>query len=200
MGNQKEKPLGDTEFRQQPGQTLIEHPESFTDGTRVLMLKSRHKDGIAEERAILRVSHGVDRFRRQMNYLLEIMRPSERIYASAGQRDLKKAIRLFKERQLEADYAGEPEEFYRHIDARWASCLMAPAAQLEKFWVFDCDTPEDSMSVRNEYFADGAKVEPYCYRSKNGEHIVVAPFNRSRLSGPVNALLHDNAIILWAHS
>ena len=31
-----------------------------------------------------------------------------------------------------------------------------------------------------------------------GDHIVVSPFDRSRLSAPVQAMLHDNATILWA--
>ena len=199
MGNQKETPLTDDRIRPRDGQHVIAHPERFMDGTRVVMLKSRHKDGIADERTILRVSHGVGRFMRQINYLLEIMQPNERIYASAGARDLKKAVRIFKERQLEADYAGDPEDFYRHIDARWASCLMAPNAQAEKYWLFDCDTDADAAIARAEYLANGrATVDPYSYRSKNGEHIVVSPFDRSRLSAPVQAMLHDNATILWA--
>lgn len=201
MGNQKEGPLTDDQLRPREGQTLIAHPERFMDGARVLMLKARHKDGEMDERTILRVSHGAGRFRRSMNSLLEIMRPNERIYVSAGERDLKKAVRLFKERQLDADYSDDSGDFYRHIDARWASCLMAPTAQLDKVWLFDCDTPADVDLALDEYLANGRMtVEPYRYPSKNGTHILVPPFNRQRLSPKAQAMLHDNAIILWAYS
>lgn len=201
MGNQKEGPLTDDVLRPREGQTLIAHPERFMEGARVLMLKARHKDGETDERTILRVSHGAGRFRRSMNSLLEIMRPNERIYVNAGERDVKKAIRLFKERQLDADYSGDPEDFYRHIDARWASCLMAPTSQLDKFWLFDCDKPEDVDFAMDEYLSINSAVsETYRYQSKNGTHILVSPFNRQRLSQKAQAMLHDNAIILWAYS
>jgi hypothetical protein len=168
-------------------------------GTRMLMLKSRHKDGIEKERTILRVAHGNDQFIKSIDSLLSIMKPGERLYASAGERDLQKAIRLFKERQLANDYADEPEEFYRKIETRWTGCLMDVKAQAGKIWLIDCDTHEDSeraqVEIKKVY---DRPVPPYVYASKSGTHIVVQAFDRSKLSEHVRSLIHENAIMLWA--
>lgn len=180
---------------------FIPHPEHYKDRTRVLFLKSRHKDGVVTERMIMRVSHGVEHFDKQIDSLFKIMLPNERIYASAGARDVAKAIRIFKEQQLAADYDADTADFYRHIESRWVSCLMNPKAQEEKVWLLDCDSETDATLAYSEYMQNGrATVEPYRYKSKFGEHIVVSPFDRSRVSKPVQAMLHDNAILLWAYS
>lgn len=181
--------------------TVIAHPSRFMTGTRCLMLKSRHKDGNVDERTILRVSHDEEGFQRQLAALYEMMEPNERIYASAGERDVNKAIRIFKERQLAADYDGDPADFYRHIETRWYACLMSPQAQLEKLWVFDCDEAGDAETAMDEYMTNGrSTAEPYVYPSKSGQHIIVPPFDRQRLTPRVRAFLHDNAIMLWAYA
>ena len=124
--------------------TVIDHPERFRTGTRVLFLKGRNKDGCSDQRTIMRISHTQDQFDRRLSELLEAQRPGERIYAAAGPRSMAAAVRVFKERQLAAEYDQDPEAFYRSMDARWASCLMAPRAQYGKTWLFDCDEPADA--------------------------------------------------------
>lgn len=59
---------------------IVQHPDRFRDGTRVLMLKGRHKDGIEHERAIVRVTHSADHHARTMDELAAIARDGERIY------------------------------------------------------------------------------------------------------------------------
>lgn len=179
---------------------LIDHPDQYRDGTRVLMLKSRHKDGHDKERQIMRVTHSADHFNRTLDELLAMAQEGERIYGAAGARDVAKAVRLFKHRQLDADYDDDPLRFYRGLNERWISALMAPTSQATKLWLFDCDTAEDGdrvLSELSEYY--DRQIEPYRYASKSGLHIVVLPFDRSSLSDVVRALIHENPIILWGY-
>ena len=179
---------------------LIDHPARFKVGARVLMLKSRNKDGVGEQRTILRTSYNTNLFETQLSSLAAIAREGERIYASAGPRDLKRAVRLFKERQLAADYDTDPIAFYRDLQTRWESCMMHPTAQEEKLWLFDCDSePElaETMAALGAHY--DRPMEPYTYPTKSGHHVVTQPFDRSKLPAAVSKKLNDNAIMLWAY-
>jgi hypothetical protein len=182
---------------------LISHPVSFATGTRVFMLKGRHKDGIDSERTILRVSHDQARFFEILGDLAGTSRKDERIYVSAGERSVERASRLFKERILAASYDPDESDFYRHIEARWTSCLMAPVSQQQKIWLFDCDNEGERDLALIEYARVENKSdsawEPYVYPTKSGHHIVVPPFDKSKLSPETASLLHDNAIMLWGY-
>ncbi len=180
---------------------VIPHPESYMSGTRMLMLKSRYKDGVDKQRTILRVSHSAEQFVKCRDDLLGMMRPNERIYASAGERDLSKAIRIFKERQLANDYDDDPGLFYRTIETRWTGCLMDVKAQAGKVWLVDCDTAEDAEQAKRELDrCYDRPIPPYAYASKSGMHMVVQAFDRSKLTDHVRSLIHENAIMLWAIS
>lgn len=184
------------------GYTVIDHPPVFRRGPRVLMLKGRHKDGIEEERQIVKITHGEDHFEKALADLLSQMHPGERIYASAGARDMSKAVRLFKQRQLDADYDDDPMRFYRAINERWASALMAPTSQSQsdKLWLFDCDSAEDAAIVRDEIEKHYDRPRtPYAYHSKSGVHLLVAPFNRSKIDAKARSMIHENPIMLWAY-
>jgi hypothetical protein len=179
---------------------LIQHPNSFKEGTRVLMLKSRHKDGITDERTITRVTHSLEQFDRELGELIGMLQPNERIYASAAKRSIGKAVRLFKQRQLDADYDDDPQRFYRALQDRWVSCLMAPTSEDDKLWLFDCDTIEETDRVRAEIQAHYDRPwMPYSYQTKNGTHILVTPFNIEPLTVVTCKLIHKNPIILWAY-
>lgn len=175
---------------------LLEHPEKYKLGVRVLLLRGRPKDGLEENRAITRISHYPEQFDRRLLELTSIARNGERIYVSAGARDLGKAARTFRERQLNSEYDRNPLDFYQKLDARWASCLQSPGAQAEKLWMFDCDSPEDTERTKDFTEARGL-VDPYWYRTKNGEHCIVKPFNKTWMDEPIRKLLHENAIMLW---
>jgi hypothetical protein len=179
---------------------VIEHPLGFRTGTRVLMLKGRHKDGISDERAIVRVTHSLEHFGKVLDELCGMARNGERVYGSAGERCMDKAIREFKRRQLDADYDDDPQRFYRGINERWVAALMAPTSQADKLWLFDCDSHAEAQETAAELDQHYDRpLEPYRYPSKSGEHIVVAPFDRSRLSDAARARIHDNPILLWAY-
>lgn len=63
---------------------LIEHPFRFRAGTRVLFPKGRHKDGLREERTIMRVSHDAEQLEKSRRELQGAWRAGERACASAG--------------------------------------------------------------------------------------------------------------------
>jgi hypothetical protein len=180
--------------------TLIEHPPSFKEGTRVLMLKSRHKDGITKEREVTRITHSITHFDREFAELLGMAQPNERIYASAGSRDISKAVRMFKHRQLDADYDDDPHKFYRALMDRWISVLMDQICQEEKFWLFDCDSSSDAFEaqegLRQHY---DRPIKPYTYETKSGWHVITQPFDPTRLTDGVRSMIHKNPIILWAY-
>lgn len=164
----------------------------------MLILRARHKDGADGLRTLSRASFNDVEFDQHLNDLVAVMRPNERIYASAGARDVPKAIRLFKERQLAADYDTDGAAFYRDIEGRWLSCLMDTKAQAEKIWLFDCDSAGDAERAGQELA--GLALSPYQYPTKSGAHFVLPAFDRSRLTEHTRDLLHDNALMLWAYS
>lgn len=179
---------------------LIQHPNSYKDGARVLLLKGRHKDGRHEQQTIMRVTTSVEQFERRINELANMALAGERIYASAGARSLDSAIRLFKERQLAADYDADPHGFYLRLEDRWASALSNPRSQAEKVWLFDCDNRQEIEAVEaalEEHY--DRPFEPYVYPSKSGWHTIVHPFNKGLLGDKVRKLLHENAIMLWGY-
>ena len=177
----------------------LTQPAHYKAGARVLVLRARSKDGGHEPRTISRASFSAAEFDRQLESLIGLLRPGERVYASAGARDVPKAIRLFKERQLAADYDPDGGAFYRSIESRWFSCLMDPRCQAEKIWLFDCDSAEDASRVRQELAQrDGLPAPAYEYPTKSGLHFVVLAFDKSRLTDHTRALIHDNALMLWA--
>lgn len=170
-------------------------------GARVLMLAGRKKDGLENTRRILRVSHSSAHFQRVMADLTRMAEPGERIYATAGERDVKKAVYEFKRRQLEADYNGQWSDFYETLESRWASCLMSPGAQAQdlRYWLIDCDEPGQAEQVESVLQAIyDREPEPYRYPTKTGEHFIVKPFNRSFLSPEIDKLIQTNPVMLWA--
>lgn len=182
--------------------TRIAHPDTFTDGTRVLLLKARHKDGtIGKERAIQRVTHSSDDFRGKLTELYEMMRPGERIYATATPRCLKKAARLFGERMNTALHDPEPVRmhFYAELPNRWYSCLMKPESGLSgehRRWMWDCDDADTYKRVRA--FAQSMDGF-YEYQTKNGHHILVKPYP-SYTTPPDIAHPDHNPLILWGYT
>lgn len=178
--------------------TLLAHKPEFMTGTRVLLLKGRHKDGEHEQRCIMRVTHDSDAFARAIGDLYVIKREHERIYATANRRSVKRAARIFKQRQIDAQYDQDEEMFYRAIDARWASCLMQQTVREDKFWMFDSDSAGDSVEIEAAINVLSVFVQ-YRYKTKNGEHFIVAPFNREKLGTSLNAKLNLDPLMLWAY-
>ncbi len=164
---------------------LITHPTSFMKGVRVLILKD-----------IRRVSHDMARFRQNLDELLAMMKPNERIYSTASPRDLSHAYRLFQMQQIDARYDPDPSAFPRRLEDRWHACLMQPESQVSysKVWMFDCGSEKDFEDTWKQLV--DLKVEDlYSYPTKKNIHILCAPFNKRNIT----LSSHDNPLMLWAY-
>jgi hypothetical protein len=175
----------------------ILHPSRFRCGTRILMLVGRNKDGVEKQRVINRVSHSSIDFNKLWTELSLISKPGERIYASVNARNVKKASRIFKIKQLDSEYDQDPLEFYRKLEARWISSLMNVTAREDKYLLFDCDTAEDKVAVEKEVLP--LVKDYYSYKTVNGLHYIVEPFNRSKLTESAKKILKENAFLLLSY-
>lgn len=205
--------------------TILNHPDSFKTGARVLFLVSRNKDGGAGGRPrAVRISYSVEEFNAQLNTLVGMMLPNERIYGSTEERDVDKAIRMFKERMLANDFNdGKPYyDFYKHLNGGWASCLQRNAGRVGKKFLFDLDTEE--LKAEFDYYIEywrgmsgenpegkinsalvKAQAGPtgpiYFYRSKSGWHAITSPFNtKALLSEDLARACHRNSMMLWSYT
>lgn len=173
---------------------LIDHPEYFMSGTRVIQLTGRNKDNAAPRR-IHKVSTNQECFEEILEELIEMARPNERIYASASARNVERASRDFKHRMVDAETEPNPMSFYESLNSRWVSCLMAPNCQSPKLWMFDCDSVQEYASVL-AYLNEQEKSVEYQYKTKNGYHVIVTPFHM-RSPSPIEK--QDNPLILWMY-
>jgi hypothetical protein len=161
-------------------------------------LKGRHKDGIKNERTLTRISYSSEEFYINLKSLSELAVPNERIYASVGSRDISKATRLFKERQLAASYEPDETIFYKNVESRWVSCLMDSKTQEEKWFLFDCDNYNE-FDDTNEELKKVYGTRYYAYSTKSGHHIITSPFDKSLLSQEIQLLINHNPLMLWAY-
>lgn len=170
---------------------ILEEFHGFTDGVRMLMLCIRNKDGGSNnERTNTRmVSRNEEQFEEILVKYLEVMKMSPetpyRIYSSANKRDAKKAMRIFKYKQLDAEYNSdvEIENFFFDIKNRWLGSLMSPKARMEKNFLFDIDEG-DEKTVEDFKKEIASVTRTYkIYQTKNGYHAVVPPFNPQLMPG-----------------
>lgn len=174
---------------------LIDHPEHFMEGTRVLQLTGRNKDGV-KSRRIHRVSKNKERFQEILVELIEMAKPDERIYASASARNLDRASRELKHRMIDAEADSDPMAFYESLNSRWVSCLMQPNCQMPKLWMFDCDSLEEYKEVL-AYLEQQEKSVEYQYKTKSGYHVIVTPFHMKDAPQTIEKL--DNPLMLWMY-
>ena len=180
---------------------IIEHPDSFKAGTRVLNLLSRNKDQANKRRTIIRTTHTSEQFDRQLKELIFIADEGQRLYASAEPRDVAKSIRSFKLAQLDADYDPDPTKFYQSLESRWASALMRPTngEKANRLWLLDCDSADDYTHAARELDAHYDHEFRYEYETKSGRHILVKPFNSTLSDTAFQNLIHKNPLMLWAY-
>lgn len=176
-------------------QHLVQHPEFVKTGVRLIMRVWRNKDAPPDGRRCGKtlVSTSPHAWQEAVEQLLADAIPGERVYASAEPRSWKRAVRLFKERQLAADY--EPEEqmyrFYSHVENQWLSALGNPVCSARKLFLFDCDDSEAHQAVLD---ALATRVEGilHDYPTKAGRHVLTVPFDPAGL--PLQP--HRNGLLL----
>lgn len=185
---------------------LLDHPEEFRMGVRVLLLKGRNKDGADPTKVVTRVTRDPDTFTRELLELDLIAQPYDRIYATLMQRDTRRAALLLKNRMAQIDYQNKNQttfdKFYNYLPQRWASILSQKECEglkkEKKLWLLDVDNEQDSKIVDTLIYEHGLTIR-YRYRTKNGTHVIVEPFNRSE-TGMINSdLLNTNAMMLWGY-
>jgi len=168
-----------------------ENIKQFSDGIRMIMLCQRNKDGRdtnKTNRASKRkISANGEEFFKILKEFREIKNNSDkplRIYSCVNKRDIKKAIRNFKQEQLDADYYDEDSrnKFYFDIRNRWISSLMKQNCRAETKFLIDIDhiikeAKNWDISYIEEHLEEiGVKVI-LKYPTKNGYHIITEPFN-----------------------
>jgi hypothetical protein len=132
--------------------------------------------------------------------LLDIAQKGERLYASANEHDLKKAIRSFRERQLAAEYDEEPTLFYKRVHNRWLSCLTKSDYKRGKLWLLDVDTPEQELEIKKWLRTTTEPVpQTYSYNTKTGKHFLISPTNKDKLHDVVFNILNENPLILLGY-
>lgn len=164
-----------------------EYIEKFSDGIRFIILLQRGKETerTAENKVCKRkISSGKEEFFKILNEFKDIKEKSNqplRIYSSVNRRNIEKAIRVFKTRQLEADYYDfeSKKQFYLDIENRWFSSIMKPSSKDETLFLIDID----EMNCREKVYEDLKRKEIELvidYPTKNGWHFITKPFD-SRL-------------------
>lgn len=181
---------------------IIDHPESFKAGVRLIMRVWRNKENKEGRRpGRTEVSTCIEEWQHHCWQLVQECVPGERVYASAEPRSIPHAIRVFKERQLAADYdpPAVRDAFYATLSTRWLSCLGAPQASAEKFFLFDCDDMDAHKRLCEDLESEQLMENVvHAYRTKNGVHVLTKPFNPGLIKLAHREILQKNALILVA--
>ena len=166
----------------------------------------RNKDGSGNsggDRSSKKViTESEEEFDQALASLIEGAQGGERIYATVDSRVWDKAIREFKRRQLDMDYAssGARYGFYRDGFNQLVSALQGPGARATSLFLFDCDSPESYSSLRSILYGIEAVAIVHSYETKNGGHIITAPFEYPKyLNSELHNLIQKNAMMLWAY-
>lgn len=188
----------------------IDHPDSFKSGVRVLLLMLRAKDGGSaktDRKAVKKVvTTSPEEFEAELAALRSRWQPNERIYSTINARNIEKAIRIFRYRQLDVDYFATPDRqsFYLDLENRWISCLKDGKASNGSLFLFDIDgdNPQASnihqeLVTRKAGFSTFVLVDDYCTR--NGRHVITEPFNPSTISTSARDCLQKNSLMLWSY-
>lgn len=175
--------------------------DQFKDGYRILMLINRKKDsGISttDRRCMRYISKNRITFNVALEQLRTIKKPNERIYSSVNERNINKAIRLFKKRQLDNDYAytDEQENFYCDIGNRFFSCLQNPEARDSRNFLIDLDSQRIQHYIDVCSQLDDLTSVLYVKETPNGFHIVTEPFDSSKFHHPKATFLKDGMLFI----
>ena len=182
----------------------------FSDGVRMIMILQRGKEGGVKDEpqhsAHKKITTNTDEFFKVLDEFKDIKSKSKlplRIYSCVNKRSIKKAIREFKTRQLDIDYADEREHklFYLDIKNRWISCLMKPSCREETFFLIDIDDNK-VVSIADTIIYAKRKLEELdikiicTYLTKNGSHIITKPFNPALWDNDLGEIKKDGLLLL----
>lgn len=177
----------------------------FTHGYRTLLLIHRAKEGaVKANNSHLKkyISSNKEEFVKYLYRLLYLKNNSKdtlRIYSQVNSRDFEKAIREYKERQLEADYYSKEDKyaFYRDTHDRFVSAFSKPSCRMETNFIIDCDTTEEWNTALHELANANLNDKIITqYPTKNGWHIVTTPFDPALLPTMASKINKDGLLLL----
>jgi len=143
----------------------------FSDGVRVILVTNRK----GNEKFF--ISRHRQEFEQKVKEEYEKLQSGFRIYSNVNKRNLEKAIRLFKEQQLKADYIEQLRKpFYTRIERYFISALSSPSSRDEKQFIIDIDDLSIENEIKNLMSMNNIK-SIFEYGTITGKHIVVEPFN-----------------------
>lgn len=160
-------------------------PDFLKSGYRILILVKRNKDRsegelrTTDRKNVRVIVCGAEQFDQELARLSALRLPNERIYSSVNERSMHKAIRMFKERQLQNDYESteNKEAFYSDIQNRFLSCLQNPSCKASSLFLIDVDHKiMDKIEATKELLAKHTEII-FEKETINGFHFVTKPFN-----------------------
>ncbi len=177
----------------------------FRDGTRVIMLIHRSKDGAtcSGRHLDMVITQNEEDFSKQLEKFEKFAKESDRnlrVYSSANKRDMQKGIREFKRQQLDVDYGDTKsiEHFYSNLNRQFVSCLSKPQSRAETIFLIDVD----SKDLRNKAGLT-TELEEHTKilsmnQTKNGYHIFTEPFNPNLIDfKKYHTDFHKDGLVLW---
>jgi len=168
---------------------ILEKFDGFTDGVRFLMLIHRTKDGGNDNnrKTFRKISTNQDEFENILDEMITIKKTANkayRIYSCVNSRNINKAIKLFKQKQLDADYYDEDSKnsFYLDIKNRWISSLMKPQSKADNSFLIDIDE-DDNKEKAEQIICNLVGRNFKKFNTKNGYHFITPPFNPQLMEG-----------------
>lgn len=189
MENHRDSKFSTTiEHLKEKAKSISKDFNDFTNGTRVLLLLQRTKDGghnKEEERAFETfTTTNNEEFEKRLFQLLLIKAtvPQEtRIYLSVNPRKKEKVIRYIEQSLLDAHYSDQTqrEYIYNKLLKKQRHFLMQQSCRDGNLFIIDIDNEEgkDNVGEAIKRIDELGIEEVKRYKTKNGWHFVTKPFN-----------------------
>lgn len=157
--------------------------EWYKTGIRILMLIHRRKDGghkRKDRKSRRLISTCPQEFDQHLEFLQEQKDESNallRIYSSANERDIVKAIRLYKMQQVEIEFQDTQRQldFYTQTENQFISCLAKSLCAKQKNFLIDIDQGDDKQEAIKQLEAVTTIID--IRDTPNGCHIITKPYN-----------------------
>lgn len=179
----------------------------FSDGVRLLLLLERTKDSghNKEDKRVVMTKVTLDRdsFKKGLTELLilkETLYKSHRIYLSVNPRNIAQIIRDIEIDLLNAHYTDSlcRESTYTKLIKSPRHWVMQPKNSIGSLFILDIDDKggiDKSGEALKKVEELGVEVR-LAYRTKNGWHIVVEPFNPSLWDSTLGEIKKDGLLLL----
>jgi len=165
--------------------------EFFSTGFRSILMIHRKKDGglnRPDYHAYRKISRNSEEFFKcikELEILREKINPLYRIYCTVNERDINKAIMLFKHEIIDTETYNQEDKnrFYTDIQNRFFGLLQKPVCRKTKYFMYDIDVGEE-IETKDDLYKITELIEKHTdilkiRETQNGFHIITAPFNHT---------------------